>query len=77
LNPQNIEQSEILFSAKTKDKLDWDTVNKLVEKSPDFEGFLKDLRKDCESNEVRNKNNYDECFAPEELSQHIKDKGIL
>jgi hypothetical protein len=36
LNPQNIEQSEMIIPAKPKDSVDWETINRLVEENSDF-----------------------------------------
>ena len=71
LDPENVEQSEILFTAETKDSLDWETLNRLVEDSPDFSEFVSDI-----STEKRNPR-YDELFSEEKLRDHISRKIIL
>lgn len=45
LDAEHFMQSEILFSAKEKDSLDWDTINRLVDDNRDFKTFLNDLWK--------------------------------
>ncbi|MCL2457044.1 MAG: HrgA protein, partial [Defluviitaleaceae bacterium] len=71
LDPENIEQSETVFTARLKDVLDWETLNRLVEDSPDFSEFVADI-----STEKRNPR-YDELFSEEKLNQYIFKKGIL
>ncbi len=64
LNQEHFMQSEILFSAKERDSLDWDTVNRLVAENPDFRNFLDDLMEDITVGKV--KSNYDKIFTDEE-----------
>jgi len=71
LDLENIEQSEIIFTSKSKDVLDWETLNRLVEDSPDFSEFVADIS-------TRKSNpKYDELFSEEKLKQHILKKGLL
>ncbi|MTI31692.1 HTH domain-containing protein, partial [Xanthovirga aplysinae] len=51
LNLDNPNDSKRLFSAKVKETLDWDTINKLT-MNKDFKEFLKRIRIDLKSNEV-------------------------
>ena len=51
--------------AKSKDDVDWETVNKLT-LNPDFCAFLKRVRNDISTREVR-KEEYDEVKTREEL----------
>ncbi len=64
LNQEHFMQSEILFSAKERDSLDWDTVNRLVAENPDFRNFLDDLMEDITVGKVKSK--YDKIFTDEE-----------
>ncbi|AFY60611.1 HTH domain-containing protein [Synechococcus sp. PCC 6312] len=45
--------SKIMFPAKAKDFVDWETVNKLAKLNPDFKGFLERIKRDIETREVR------------------------
>ncbi|MCL2517803.1 MAG: HTH domain-containing protein [Oscillospiraceae bacterium] len=74
LDPINIEQSEIVLTSKAKDILDWDTINRLVEDSPDFDQFVQDIIEDIEVKKVKSK--YDEVFSEEKLRNYISTKGI-
>lgn len=67
LNREHFMQSEILFSAKERDSLDWDTVNRLVAENPDFRNFLDDLMEDITVGKVKSK--YDKIFTDEEDAQ--------
>ncbi len=67
LNQEHFMQSEILFSAKERDSLDWDTVNRLVAENPDFRKFLDDLMEDITVGKV--KSTYDKIFTTEEEAQ--------
>ena len=64
LNQEHFMQSEILFSAKERDSLDWDTVNRLVAENTDFRKFLDDLMEDITVGKV--KRTYDKIFTDEE-----------
>ncbi len=64
LNQEHFMQSEILFSAKERDSLDWDTVNRLVAENPDFRNFLDDLMEDITVGKVKSK--YNKIFTDEE-----------
>ncbi len=72
LNQEHFMQSEILFSAKERDSLDWDTVNRLVAENPDFRKFLDDLMEDITVGKV--KSTYDKIFTTEEDAQEYFNK---
>jgi len=74
LNTENIFESEILFPASIKPSIDWDTVNRLANENSDFSDFLKFITEDCKLGKV--KSQYDKVLNLEELTKHIKDKGI-
>ena len=75
LDPMNVEQSEILFSAKTTELLDWETIDRLTEENNDFKRFIDDLMEDIKLGKV--KSIYDSTLCPEECEQYVKDKGIV
>lgn len=62
--------SEIMFPAKSKNNLDWETVNKLT-MNKDFKEFIKRVRIDLSSNEIR-KEKYDKILSEQELIKSIK-----
>ena len=69
-------QSEILFSAKEKDSLDWDTINRLVDDNRNFKSFLNDLMEDVKVGKVKSR--YDDvCLEEEQMYQYVLECGIV
>lgn len=62
--------SEIIFPAKIRDSLDWESVNKLCI-NEDFRDFLSRVKVDITSKEIR-KEKYDKILSSEELQECIK-----
>ena len=76
LNPKNIFQSEILFSAREHKNLDWDTIDRVAVENEDFISFIEDLYLDTQANKIRGK--YDKTFDTEEETETYSiEKGIL
>lgn len=76
LDAQHFMQSEILFSAKEKESLDWETINRLVDDNRDFKNFLNDLMEDIKVGKV--KSQYDDVYEDEDLARvKFKEIGIL
>jgi uncharacterized protein len=46
LDLDDIDSSHIMFPAKSRDYLDWETMNKLCEQNHDFETFIDDVQRD-------------------------------
>ncbi len=67
---QDPDATEIILPAKQKDNLDWETINKLS-MNKDFSDFLKRIKTDLTSREVR-KEKYDKVFNTDELLKRIK-----
>lgn len=75
LNPNNISQSNILFTATTHDLLDWDTIDRLME-NPDFVEFAKDVKSDADTTRIRGV--YDDVFGDdEEAAEYARGKKII
>ncbi|MDP2960206.1 MAG: HTH domain-containing protein [candidate division Zixibacteria bacterium] len=70
INIDDSDSTEILFSAKFKEYLDWDAINKLTI-NPDFKEFLKRIKIDISSKEIR-KEKYDKIWSKEELIKLVK-----
>jgi hypothetical protein len=75
LDVDDPDSSETLLPAKSKDVIDWDTVNKLSSINPDFHEFLKRIRVDMTSREVR-KEMYDTVLGKNELSNSFTNKKV-
>lgn len=70
LDVEDPNASEIIYPAREKDLLDWDTINKLT-MNKDFKEFLKRIRIDLQSKEIR-KEMYDRILSEAELAKKIK-----
>ena len=71
LDPHDIDSSSILYPARSKDALDWETINKLCEQNRDFEKFLQDVKIDLDSSRIH-RAEYDS--VPKDIRLYIKDK---
>ena len=60
------DSSEVLFPAKEKEIVDIETMNKIAQVNPNFKEFLKRIKSDLTSKEIR-KEKYDKVFDIEEL----------
>jgi hypothetical protein len=71
INIEDPDSSEILFPAESKEYLDWDMINKLTSMNKDFKVFIKRVKNDISSKEVR-KEEYDKVLDKDALVQLIK-----
>jgi hypothetical protein len=67
------DSSSIIFPAKQKEYLDWETMNKLADMNSDFLNFLQSVRKDLSNKEIRNER-YNEVLTKEKLVKAITRK---
>lgn len=67
LDKEEPDASEIIYPALRKDNLDWDMINKLSTMNNDFKGFLKRIKNDVQSKEIR-KEWYDKVLSVEDLT---------
>jgi hypothetical protein len=72
LSIEDPDSSEILFPAKERETLDWDTINKLTF-NKDFTELLIRIKNDLQTKEII-KEKYDEVFSKSELMKRIKKK---
>jgi len=70
INIDDPDSSEVLFPARAKEYLDWDTIDKLAI-NPDFKDFLQTIKNDISIREVR-KEKYDKILPKEELVRSVK-----
>ena len=75
LNPQNIEQSEMIIPAKPKDSVDWETINRLVEENSDFKDFVDSINDAIKLGKVTI--GFDDVLLSEDLHNYIKGKKIF
>ena len=71
LDIEDPDSSDVVLPAKHRNELDWDTINKLADENPDFRNFLKRVKIDLSSKEIR-KEKYEKVFEVEELVRKIK-----
>jgi hypothetical protein len=70
LEPNSPDSSEIIYPARQKVIIDIETMNKISQVNPDFKEFLKRIKIDLNSKEIR-KEKYDKIFDVEELIKSI------
>lgn len=73
LNIEDPDSCETLLPAQTKDRIDWDTVNKMANMNSDIKEFLKRIRIDTTSKEAH-KDKYDPVFEKEYLVKSFAKK---
>lgn len=71
LEIQDIDSSSVLYPARVRPALDWETINKLCEQNRDFEKFVQDVKIDFESKRIH-RAEYDE--VPKDAAQYIREK---
>ncbi len=71
LHLSDFNSSAVLFPARSRDMLDWETVNKLCEQNKDFAKFIQDVKIDFESERVH-RSEYDPVIKGPE--KYIWDK---
>ena len=71
LDPSDIDASRILYPARGRETLDWETINKLCKQNKGFEKFLQDVKIDFESKKIH-RYEYDE--VSKDISIYIKTK---
>ena len=67
----DIDGSSVLYPARIRDGLDWETINKLCEQNTDFEKFIQDVKIDFESKRIH-RAEYDNI--PPDPSKYISEK---
>ena len=71
LNLTDFDSSSVLFAARSRQVLDWETVNKLCDQNRDFEKFVQDVKIDFDSKRVH-PSEYDPVIK--DPTKYIKDK---
>jgi len=71
LDLHDIDGSSVLYPARIKTGLDWETINKLCEHNTDFEKFIQDVKIDFESKRIH-RAEYDDI--PKDPIKYISEK---
>jgi len=66
LDLSDIDSSFVLFSARPKDDLDWETMNKLCEQNTDFATFIGDVQRDYAGKKIH-ASEYDSIIGDPEI----------
>ncbi len=75
LDPIHIEQSEVVLQARTKEYLDWNTIDRLTSENLNFNHFIVELMEDIKVGKAKSK--YDNILETEvELKEYVVNKGI-
>lgn len=82
LNGEDLPSSEIVIPATNKEKLDFKTIDLLVNENPDFKDFIESINKNIELSNGKHKHKfddviYDEVLSNEAMEKYIKDKKII
>ena len=75
LSAEDINDSEIVCPARYNESIDWDTLDRLAEDSPDFKKFISDLTEDIALGKV--KISYDKVISDEKYGIYLKEKQII
>lgn len=71
LHLSDFDASTVLFPARRREMLDWETINKLCEQNRDFAKFIQDVKIDFESERIH-RSEYD--IVVKDPEKHIKDR---
>ena len=71
LRLSDFDSSTVIFPARSKQSLDWETVNKLCDQNKDFEKFIQDVKIDFDSKRIH-RSEYDPIVP--DPTKYIKDK---
>lgn len=66
LDTEDPDACKILFPARTKEQIDWDSVNKLSAMNPDFKKLLQRVKNDISIHEIK-RDGFDKVLTREEL----------
>lgn len=66
LDIESPDSSKILYPARQKENLDWETINKIVELNPNFKDFIEGITKDIKSTRVK-EDEFDQILDVEKL----------
>ena len=67
------DSTSVILPTRSKDTVDWETINKLAGINPDFREFLKRVKIDISSREIR-REMYDRVFDKDELVKSLSKK---
>lgn len=75
LNLSDIKESEVLYPARTKEHLDWATIDRLIKKSDEFKKFVERINTNMNAQEKDDevlRASYDKILSYEQCEEYIK-----
>jgi len=66
------DSTQTILPAHPRETIDWETMNELANSNPDFRDFLKRIKTDISSQEVRQER-YDRVLSKEDLLNLLKE----
>lgn len=76
LDSENLPQSKILAQARFRPNLDFNIINELCKKNPNFKEFLKTIKDYDSKNKKRFNDEFDRVLTDDEMQKYLKDKKI-
>lgn len=77
LNSEDLAQSNIIAPAKTRQLLDFNIINELCNKNPNFKDFLQTINDFDVTKADRFNNEFDKVLDQKELEKYLKDKILI
>ena len=77
LDSENLAQSKILAQARFRPNLDFNIINELCKKNPNFQEFLKTIKDYDSKNKRRFDGEFDRVLSDLEMQKYMKDKKII
>jgi hypothetical protein len=71
LDLRNVAESEIVFKARARETIDWETVNKLARQNEEFDQFLRQVKIDVTSKHIH-KGEYDK--VEQDIDAYVREK---
>ncbi|WP_253908163.1 hypothetical protein [Campylobacter sp. RM16188] len=77
LNSEDLAQSNIIAPAQTRQLLDFNIINELCNKNPNFKDFLQTINDFDVTKADRFNNEFDKVLDQKELEKYLKDKILI
>ena len=76
LNPEFIYESKIILPSKIQHDLDWETMDRICVKNPDFKDFIESITKSSRIKEINNAY-FDKVYSDAEYIKYCTLKGLI
>lgn len=77
LDPHNLAQSKVLAQAKFRQNLDFNIINELCKKNPNFQEFLKTITDYDSNNKKRFDGEFDKILTQSQMQTYLKNNKII